>query len=275
MTVSLCETPKGFPCAYWRPRTVPLFPFSNEIFISFFFSPFSKTLHRTEESVYLSLCARRKGEWQQVACRVSSGQRTERCIYTTRKGQLWGARRSHSWQKSDKQREGTTQDLRMWQGRRAVLQPRLEGESHGWKRRTVRVSEAGLGSAPAIHVRCQWRNQPYRRYLNGSAFHFPNLSPLYCYKPWDQGHTSSEGNFKIFSANRESITLKKYVPIKTVLFWILINRIHLNACEVQPTNEDTFYPAWAFDGHCMMLKATIKNTVLSREQKAKKSIIYF
>lgn len=32
---------------------------------------------------------------------------------------------------------------------------------------------------------------------------------------------------------------------------------------------------WAFDGHCMMLNATIKNTVLSREQKAKKSIIYF
>ena len=33
--------------------------------------------------------------------------------------------------------------------------------------------------------------------------------------------------------------------------------------------------AWAFDGLCMVLKATIKNTVLSQEQKAKKSIIYF
>lgn len=33
--------------------------------------------------------------------------------------------------------------------------------------------------------------------------------------------------------------------------------------------------AWAFDGHCMVLKAASKNTVLSREQKAKKSIIYF
>lgn len=28
------------------------------------------------------------------------------------------------------QREGTIQDLGMWKGKRAVLNPRLEGESH-------------------------------------------------------------------------------------------------------------------------------------------------
>lgn len=137
------------------------------------------------------------------------------------------------------QREGTIQDLRMWQDRRAILNPRLEGESHEWQWRTERVLEAGIGSAPVIP--CQWRTQAYHRYLNGSAFGSPRPSPLYCHEQWDQGHISNKVTFKIFLANRESITLKEYVPVKTVLFWVLINGIHLNACEVQPTNEDPFY----------------------------------
>lgn len=69
----------------------------------------------------------------------------------------------------------------------------------------------------------------------------PTLSPLYCYEQWDQEHIFSEGNFKISSANRGSLTLKECVPVKTVLFLVLINGIHFNACEVQPTNKDPFY----------------------------------
>lgn len=50
------------------------------------------------------------------------------------------------------------------------------------------------------------------------CFWLPTLSPLYCHEQWDQGHISNKVTFNISLANRESITLKEYVPVKTVLF---------------------------------------------------------
>lgn len=174
MTVSLW-TSHRVSLHLLKIKDSPHVPLLRWNFYLMFFSPLSKTLHRTGESVYLYLCARCKGEWQQGACWVSSEQRMESCVYTIWKKQLWGARWSHAWQKSYKQRRegGTIQVLRMWQGRRAVLKPRLEEESHGWQWRTVRVPEVELHSAPAIHVWCQWRTQAHHWYLNGSAFGFP------------------------------------------------------------------------------------------------------
>lgn len=125
----LCEPPNRFPCIYWKLRMSLLSP-SQMKFLSVFQATSQDPSPCGGECVFVPVCK----TWGEVIAGRFQGKlgikNVELHFIIQEKRQLWGARWSHTWQKSAKGRELFKSSEGGWIERLAFYQAKARRGNH-------------------------------------------------------------------------------------------------------------------------------------------------